>query len=37
MAGEGKLDRYFDVPREARELCKDAAYAPFPELETLKR
>ena len=33
----GKLDRFFDVPREVRELCKDAAYAPFPELETLKR
>jgi len=33
----GKLDRYFDTPRETRELCKDAAYAPFPELEALKR
>jgi hypothetical protein len=33
----GKLDRYFDVPREVRELCKDAAYGPFPELEKLTR
>ena len=34
----GKLDRFFDEPKEAvRELCKDAAYVPFPELETLKR
>lgn len=33
----GKLDRFFDVPLEVRELCKDAAYAPFPELEALKR
>jgi hypothetical protein len=33
----GKLDRFFDTPKEARELCKDAAYAPFPEMETIKR
>ena len=33
----GKLDRYFDVPREVREFCKDAAYGPFPELEKLTR
>ena len=33
----GKLDRYFDTPAAVRELCKDAAYAPFPELEALKR
>jgi hypothetical protein len=33
----GKLDRYFDVPREVRDLCKDAAYGPFPELERLTR
>jgi len=33
----GKLDRFFDVPSEVRELCKDAAYAPFPELEKLTR
>jgi hypothetical protein len=33
----GKLDRYFDGPKEVKELCKDAVYAPFPELETLTR
>jgi hypothetical protein len=33
----GKLDRFFDVPREVREVCKDAVYEPFPELETLTR
>ncbi len=33
----GKLDRYIDTPLEVRELCKDATYAPFPELETLTR
>ncbi len=33
----GKLDRFFDVPREVREICKDVAFAPFPELEALKR
>jgi hypothetical protein len=33
----GKLDRFFDVPREVKELCKDAAYGPFPELQTMKR
>lgn len=33
----GKLDRFLDVPKEVREFCKDAAYAPFPELETLTR
>jgi len=33
----GKLDRFFDVPREVRELCKDVAFAPFPELEKLTR
>ena len=32
-----KLDRFLDAPKEVREFCKDAAYAPFPELETLKR
>lgn len=32
-----KLDRFVDVPREVRELCKDAAFAPFPELEKLTR
>jgi hypothetical protein len=33
----GKLDRFFDGPIEVRELCKDAVYAPFPELEALTR
>lgn len=33
----GKLDRFLDMPREVRELCKDAAYAPFFELEKLTR
>ena len=33
----GKLDRFFDTPKEVREICKDAAYEPFPELETLTR
>src|ERR1035438_4338672 len=29
----GKLDRFFDTPRDVRELCKEAVFAPFPELE----
>ncbi|HEY6024720.1 MAG TPA: hypothetical protein VIV34_11165 [Pseudolabrys sp.] len=33
----GKLDRFFDVPKDVRELCKDAVFAPFPELERLTR
>ena len=33
----GKLDRFLDSPKEARELCKEAAYAPFPDLEKLTR
>ncbi len=33
----GKLDRFIDGPKEAHELCKDAAFAPFPELEKLTR
>jgi hypothetical protein len=35
----GKLERFFDTPKELRELelCKDAAFAPFPELERLAR
>ena len=34
----GKLDRYFDEPqKQVRELCKDVAFAPFPELEKLTR
>jgi hypothetical protein len=33
----GKLDRFLDTPRDVRELCKEVAYAPFPELEQLTR
>jgi hypothetical protein len=33
----GKLDRFLDTPKEVRELCKDVAFAPFPELEKLTR
>jgi hypothetical protein len=33
----GKLDRFLDVPREVQAFCKDAVYAPFPELEKLTR
>ena len=33
----GKLDRFIDTPREVRELCKDATFAPFPDLERLTR
>jgi hypothetical protein len=32
-----KLDRFLDGPRDAADLCKDAAYAPFPELQRLQR
>jgi hypothetical protein len=33
-----KLDRFFDAPIiEVRELCKEAVFAPFPELERLAR
>jgi len=32
-----KLDRYVDVKREVTDLCKDAVFAPFPELEKLTR
>lgn len=37
MYVSGKLDRFFDEPRQVRELCKDAVLAPFPELEKLSR
>jgi hypothetical protein len=33
----GKLDRFFDDPKEMHDLCKDAAFGPFPELEKLTR
>ncbi len=32
----GKLDRFLDG-KQAQPFCKDAAYAPFPELERLTR
>jgi hypothetical protein len=32
-----KLDRFIDVQRVAKDMCKNAAYLPFPELETLAR
>ena len=34
---KGNLDRSLDLPVEAREFCKDAVFAPFPELEKLTR
>jgi hypothetical protein len=34
---KGKIDRSLDLPAEVREMCKDAAFAPFPELERLTR
>ena len=30
-----KLDRFLDTPSYTSEYCKDAAYAPFPELQKL--
>lgn len=33
----GKLDRFLDVRKEVQELCKDAVFAPFPELEKITR
>jgi hypothetical protein len=32
-----KLDQFIDAARIVRELCKDATFAPFPELEKLTR
>ena len=32
-----KLDAFLDQPKQVKELCKDAVYAPFPELEKLTR
>ncbi len=34
---DGKLDRFFDVPKEVAEFCKEMAFVPFPELEKLSR
>jgi len=33
----GKLDRFLDTPKDVREVCKDAVFTPFPELERLAR
>ena len=33
----GKLDRFFDMPKDVRELCKEMSFVPFPELEKLTR
>ncbi|HET9718292.1 MAG TPA: hypothetical protein VFP60_19140 [Pseudolabrys sp.] len=33
----GRLDRYFDAKKEVRELCSNAVFNPFPELERLTR
>ena len=33
----GRLDHFVDQPKTVKELCKGAAYAPFPELEKLTR
>ncbi len=33
----GKLDRFLDARKEAQEFCKDAIFAPFPELEKITR
>jgi len=32
-----KLERFVDTPREVKTLCKNAIYAPFPELAALTR
>jgi len=32
----GKLDQFFDGPR-VKDICGDAAYVPFPELQKLQR
>jgi len=33
----GKLDQFIDQPPAIKDLCKDANFAPFPELEKLTR
>jgi len=33
----GKLDHFVDQPQAVKALCKDAVFAPFPELERLTR
>lgn len=32
-----RLQDFIDQARQVKELCKDAVYAPFPELEALRR
>jgi len=33
----GRFEVFYDNPRETPDLCKDAAYQPFPELERIAR
>jgi len=33
----GRFDQFIDTPKEVQELCADATYAPFPELQNLSR
>jgi hypothetical protein len=33
----GRLDFFYDNQRETPQVCKDAAYEPFPELQNLSR
>jgi hypothetical protein len=33
----GRFDQFIDSPKEEQELCANAAYTPFPELQTLSR
>ena len=32
-----KLDRFLDTSKDVREVCKEVAFVPFPELELLTR
>jgi hypothetical protein len=33
----GKLDQFLDAQKQVHELCKDAVYSPFPDLQKLTR
>ena len=33
----GRFDQFIDSPKEEQDLCANAAYTPFPELQTLAR
>lgn len=33
----GKLDRFIETPVAVREVCREAVFEPFPELQQLKR